>query len=243
VRISLFVTCLADTLFPQSAVATVRVLEGLGHEVVFPREQTCCGQMHHNAGHHREARRLAHRFVRVFADDEVIVAPSASCVAMVRRHYARLAESGDDADLAARSAAIAPRVMELSELLVDRLGTVDVGATYPHRVVYHPTCHSTRLLRVGAAPARLLAEVRGIAMVEMPRAAECCGFGGTFAIANPEVSSAMLDDKLAGLAGTRAEVCTALDGSCLMHIGGGLSRRQSGIRTTHLAEILASGPR
>jgi L-lactate dehydrogenase complex protein LldE len=239
-RISLFITCVADTLFPRTGVAVVRLLERLGHEVDFPPEQTCCGQMHRNSGHPAEALGLARRFVRTFGDAEVIVAPSASCVAMVREHYASLAEEAGDRELAARVAEVAPRVLELSELLVGRLGVTDVGATYPHRVVYHPTCHSMRLLRVGAAPVRLLREVRGLELAQMPDAAECCGFGGTFAINNPEVSTAMLADKVDGVLGSGAEVCTALDRSCLMHIGGMLARRRAGVRVTHLAEILAS---
>ena len=239
-KVSLFITCVADTLFPRSGVAVVRVLERLGHEVEFRREQTCCGQMHHNSGHRREALALARRFVDTFDGAELIVAPSASCVAMVREHYPRLAEEAGDHDLAARVDDVAGRVFELSELLADRLGTVDVGACYPHRVVYHPTCHSARLLRVGSAPARLLSAVEGIEVVPMPDAAECCGFGGTFAIGNPEVSAAMLTDKVEAVARSGAQVCTALDGSCLMHIGGGLSRAGRGVRTVHLAEILAS---
>ena len=224
-RISIFITCLGDTLFPETGRAVVRLLERLGHEVAFPEEQTCCGQMHFNSGYSEEGLALARRFERVFADADVVVSPSASCVGMVREHC---------------SPELASRVFELAEFLVKRLGLEDVGAYYPHRVTYHPTCHSPRVLRVGDAPLRLLRAVRGIDLVELGDAEECCGFGGTFAVKNPDVSAAMLTDKIAHVLSTEAEVCTAGDSSCLMHIGGGLARQRAGVRTVHLAEILAS---
>jgi L-lactate dehydrogenase complex protein LldE len=241
-RVALFITCLADTLFPDVGRATVTVLERLGHEVAFPLEQTCCGQMHANSGYRREAVPLVRRFARAFGQcgADAVVCPSGSCTAMVRDQYRELAaESGDDA-LVRDVDAIVPRVFELSQFLVGELGVEDVGAAYPHRVTYHPTCHSLRLLRVGDAPLRLLRAVRGIDLVELPEAETCCGFGGTFAIKNADTSTAMLGDKLTTIAVTGADVCTAVDSSCLMHIGGGLSRRRAGVRTVHLAEILAS---
>jgi L-lactate dehydrogenase complex protein LldE len=222
-RVALFITCFNDTLFPQAGRATVQLLERLGHTVEFPAEQTCCGQMHFNTGYQREALPLIRRFVQIFGQAEVIVAPSASCVGMVREIYP-----------------LAPRVYELSEFLVHRLGLEDVGAYYPHRVTYHPTCHSLRSLRVGDAPLRLLRAVRGLDLVELAGAEECCGFGGTFAIKNADVSLAMLNDKLRNVLNTQAEVCAAADTSCLMHIGGALHRQRAGVRTLHLAEILAS---
>lgn len=236
-RITLFVTCLTDTLVPQTGIAVVRLLERLGHEVDFPRTQTCCGQMHLNTGYRKDARELARRFVRVFADAEVVVAPSASCVGTVRDFYPELAE-GDPA-LEREVATLAPRVLELSELLVGRLGVEDVGARFPHRVTYHPTCHSLRMLGIGDAPYRLLQSVRGLELVDLEQATECCGFGGTFAVKNADTSSAILADKLRGVLDTGAEVCAAADNSCLLQIGGGLSRLRSGVRTAHLAEILA----
>jgi L-lactate dehydrogenase complex protein LldE len=238
VRVSLFVTCLADTLAPESGIATVRLLERLGHEVEFRSAQTCCGQMHLNSGYRAEARDLARRFVRVFDDAEVVVAPSASCVGTVREFYSLLAEG--DAAFEREVDALAPRVLELSEFLVGPLGIEDVGSAYPHRVTYHPTCHSLRVLRVGDTPYRLLRAVRGLDLVELPQAQECCGFGGTFAVKNAETSAAILTDKLRSILATGAEACTALDSSCLIHIAGGLSRMRSGIRTVHLAEILAT---
>lgn len=225
-RLSLFITCFNDTLFPQTGRAVVELLERLGHEVEFRAEQTCCGQMHFNTGYHEEALRLARRFARVFGDSEVVVSPSGSCVAMVRDFYPYLAEQARDTTLASDVAAIGSRVRELSELLTGTLGVEDVGAYYPHRVTYHPTCHSLRVLRVGDAPLRLLRAVRGIDLVELPDATECCGFGGTFAVKNADTSMAILTDKLRRVLETGAEVCTSGDNSCLMHIGGGLSRQR-----------------
>lgn len=241
-RIALFATCLGDTLFPGAAIATVRVLERLGHSVAFPQEQTCCGQMHSNSGYEAQARGLARRFVATFGSDEfdAVVAPSGSCAAMVKDQYPRLAASSGDDQLTDAVAGLTPRVFELSQLLVNELGIEDVGAYYPHRVTYHPTCHSLRLLHVGDAPLRLLRAVRGIDLIELGEAESCCGFGGTFAIKNADTSAAMLTDKLRAILDTGAEVCTALDSSCLMQIGGGLSRQRAGVRTVHLAEILAS---
>jgi L-lactate dehydrogenase complex protein LldE len=239
-RVSLFITCFNDTMFPETGKAMVRLLERLGHEVDFPLEQTCCGQMHFNTGYQQETIPLARHFVDVFADAEVVVAPSASCVGMVREFYPRVAElSGDDEFKIAVSKLI-PKVYELSEFLVNKLGIEDVGAYYPHRVTYHPTCHSLRVLKVGDAPLRLLRHVKGIDLVELPAAEECCGFGGTFAVKNAETSMAMLGDKIRHIRETEAEKCSACDNSCLMHIGGGLSRQRAGVEPVHLAEILAA---
>jgi len=239
-RIALFITCLADTLYPSVGRATVAVLERLGHEVVFPAEQTCCGQMHINTGYQRDALPVVRHHVEVFEPYDVVVAPSGSCVGSVRHQHARVARRAGDEALALRAEAIAARTYELSELLVDVLGVEDVGATYAHRVTYHPTCHSLRMLRVADKPLRLLQQVRGLDLVELPEADSCCGFGGTFALKNADTSTAMLTDKVRHVLSTAAEVCTAGDSSCLMHIGGGLSRLRTGTRTVHLAEILAS---
>jgi len=240
VRVALFVTCFNDTLFPGTGRAVVELLERLGHTVDFPDEQTCCGQMHANTGYQIEALPLVRRFARVFGDCEVVVSPSASCVGMVRDQYPRLAALAGDRGLAADVEAMVPRVFELSELLVDVLGVEDVGATFAHRVTYHPTCHSLRLLEVGDRPLRLLRAVRDIDLVELPDAQECCGFGGTFALKNSDTSSAILADKLRHVMSTRAEVCVAADNSCLMHMSGALTRQRAGVRTMHLAEVLAS---
>jgi len=241
-RVGLFITCLGDTLFPETGRATVTVLERLGHTVVFPEGQTCCGQMHANSGYADEAMPLVRRFVEGFGAAEVaaIVAPSGSCVAMVRHHYPRLAAEAGDPALEEAVARLAPRVFELTELLVNELGVEDVGASYPHRVAYHPSCHGLRTLRLGDAPLRLLRNVRGIELLELGEAEACCGFGGTFAVKNADVSAAMLADKVQAVRGAGAEVCTATDSSCLMHIGGALKRQRSGARAVHIAEILAA---
>ncbi|MGD9734974.1 MAG: (Fe-S)-binding protein [Solirubrobacterales bacterium] len=241
-RVALFVTCLNDTLFPRAGQATVEVLERLGHEVVFPFEQTCCGQMHLNSGYGKEAVPLMERFVSCFSEEEVIVSPSGSCVATVREQYPKLSAEYGDPALAAEMARLAPRVHEFSELLTDVLGLEDVGAGYPHVVTYHPSCHGLRSLRLGDRPLRLLRAVRGLTLVEAGGAEECCGFGGSFAVKNAETSTAMLTEKIRQLLDTRAEVCVAGDSSCLMHIGGGLARLRAGMRTAHLAEVLASSP-
>jgi L-lactate dehydrogenase complex protein LldE len=242
VRIALFITCLNDTLFPEVGQATVTVLERLGHAVSFPEEQTCCGQMHANSGYRTEALPLVRRLVRAFDEDgaDVVVCPSGSCAAMVREQYRGLAAETGDAGLQRAVDDLVPQVLELSELLVGRLGVEDVGAAFPHRVTYHPTCHSLRLLRVGDAPLRLLRAVAGLDLAELPGAQECCGFGGTFAVKNADVSTAMLSDKVRAVLDTGAEVVCATDSSCLMHIGGALSRQRTGVRPVHLAQILAA---
>lgn len=238
-RVSLFVTCLGDTLFPDTARATLTLLEHLGLEVDFPADQTCCGQMHVNTGYAHEVLSLVRRFVRAFGDAELIVAPSASCVATVREEYPRLAAQAGDPGLEREVEALVPRVLELTELLVDRLGLTDVGARFPHAVTYHPTCHSLRTLRLGDRPLALLRAVRGIELRELPRAAECCGFGGTFAVKNADTSLAIGADKVQAIVDTGAEYCVAVDSSCLMHIGGVLHRRGLRPRPIHLAELLA----
>jgi L-lactate dehydrogenase complex protein LldE len=239
-QIALFITCFNDTLFPETGIATTKLLERLGVQVTFPLEQTCCGQMHYNTGYQREALPLIRHFVDVFQDAEVIVSPSASCVGMVREQYPRAAAQTGDASLVQAIARLVPRVYELTEFLVKKLGVTDVGAYYPHRVTYHPTCHSLRGLHLGEMPLKLLQSVRGIDLVELPDATECCGFGGTFAVKNADTSLAMLSDKVRAILTTKAEVCCAADTSCLMHIGGALSRQRAGVRVVHLAEILAS---
>jgi L-lactate dehydrogenase complex protein LldE len=240
VKVSLFITCLTDTLYPQTGIAMVKLLERLGCEVEFPRAQTCCGQMHLNTGYQSEALELIRNLVGAFEHAEVVVAPSGSCVAMVRELSVRAAEWSHDHLLLKRVKDLASRTFELSEFLVKKLGLEDVGAYYPHRVTYHPTCHAMRVLEVGDAPLKLLRNVRGLQLVPLEDANQCCGFGGTFAVKNAETSTAMLADKMRHINNSRAEVCTAGDNSCLMHIGGGLHRLQTGVRTVHLAEILAN---
>jgi L-lactate dehydrogenase complex protein LldE len=239
-KIALFITCLNDTMFPDTGKAIVRLLTRLGHEVEFPAGQTCCGQLHFNTGYREQCVPLVRGFTEAFEPYDVVVTPSASCAAMVRDWHGRVAADTGDPALVEASARVRPRVYELSELLVDVLGVTDVGAYYPHRVTYHPTCHSLRLLKVGDRPLRLLRAVRGLDLVELPDAAECCGFGGTFALKNPDVSAAMAADKVGRVRETGADTLCAADNSCLMHIGGTLSRLHDDVRTLHLAEILAS---
>jgi len=219
------------------------VLERLGHDVEFRPAQTCCGQMHYNTGYWTDALPMMRHFVDVFHGADAICVPSASCVAMIRDHYAKMAAETGDAALQQDVAALVPRVFEFSELLVDKLGMVDVGAAFAATVTLHTSCHSLRSLHVGDRPARLLRAVRGLTLVDLPRADECCGFGGTFAIKNAEVSEAMLADKMASVVATGTHVCTALDNSCLMHIGGGLRRQGHDVKCLHIAEILASTSR
>jgi L-lactate dehydrogenase complex protein LldE len=261
-RVTLFMPCFNDAFFPGTGIATVRILERLGHEVAFPPEQTCCGQIHFNTGYRREAGRLMGRFLKVFGAAEIILAPSASCVAMVREQYPELARASGPAGLEAELQGIASRTYELSELLVARLGVEDLGAYFPHRVTYHPTCHSVRSIDVGDAPLRLLRNVTGLELVPLPRSEECCGFGGTFSVKNPHTSLAMMEDKIRNIRDSGADVVTAVDNSCLMHLaggmrrmgylqdrgesgkkGGGRSREDSGtgLRVLHLAEILETG--
>lgn len=239
-HISLFITCYNDTLFPATGKAVVRILERLGHTVEFRSAQTCCGQMHYNTGYQREAFPLMRHFLATFAGAEIICIPSASCVAMIRDHYPKMAAALADPDVTHLLDDLLPRIYEFSELLVDRLDTVDVGAFFPHTVTLHPSCHSLRSLNVGDKPARLLRHVRGLTLIDLPEADQCCGFGGTFAIKNADVSAAMLSEKVNCVLNTGAEICTAGDNSCLMNISGALSRQRTGVRCLHLAEILAA---
>ncbi|MFF5447807.1 (Fe-S)-binding protein [Streptomyces sp. NPDC012888] len=243
-RAALFVTCVNDALYPGTGTAVVRLLERLGVAVDFPAAQSCCGQPQYNTGHRHQAEPLLRRTARAFAGHRYVVAPSGSCAAMVREHYprigARAAAEGRGTELADLAADLAPRVYELTEFLVDVLGVTDVGAYFPHTVTYHPSCHGLRSLGLGDRPRRLLAAVKGLELVELPGAEECCGFGGTFAVKNPDVSAAMAADKLGNAGATGASVLCGADNSCLAHLDGTLRRVGSPMRTLHLAEILAA---
>ncbi|MFI6323335.1 (Fe-S)-binding protein [Nonomuraea sp. NPDC050556] len=235
-KVALFITCVNDTLFPGTGKAVVSLLRRLGCDVDFPSAQTCCGQMHVNTGYREEGVRLARHFTEVFGGYDAVVAPSGSCAAMVREQYPKLVKPGSPG--AAQIEQL--KVYELSEFLIDVLKVDDVGAYFPHKVTYHPTCHSLRGLHLGDKPTRLLRKVRGLELVPLEAADECCGFGGTFAVKNPAISAAMCGDKVRNVLDTGAEVLCAADNSCLMHIGGTLRRQQSGVRIMHLAEILAA---
>jgi len=240
VRVEVFVTCLGDTLFPRVGIRTVELLERLGVEVGFDPRATCCGQLHLNTGYPDEAGRLGRQFADTYRGSgaDAVVVPSGSCTGTLRHQLAHLGDfGGRDVDLTG-----VPPVYELSEFLVDVLGTVDVGASFPYRVTYHPTCHSLRLLGVGDRPYRLLRAVAGLELVDLPDADQCCGFGGTFALKNAEVSTAMGEDKVAAIRSTGARFVVAGDSSCLMHIGGIADRSGEGPRVLHLADVLASTP-
>lgn len=239
-RVALMVTCVNDALFPDTGKAVVTLLRRLGVEVDFPSAQTCCAQPMVNTGYLDEAVPVVRTFVDAFAGYDAIVTPSGSCAGSARHQHALVARRSGDAGLVAAVAETSPRTYELSEFLVDVLGVTDVGAYFPHRVTYHPTCHSLRMLGVGDRPQRLLEQVRGIRLVDLPAAEECCGFGGTFAVKNADTSVAMGADKARHVRETGAEVLVAGDSSCLMHVGGLLSRQQAGVRVMHLAEILAA---
>ncbi|MFD3544265.1 (Fe-S)-binding protein [Streptomyces sp. NPDC058655] len=243
-RVALFVTCVNDVLYPRTGIAVVRLLERLGVTVDFPAGQSCCGQPQYNTGYRRETEPLLRRTARAFAGHAHVVTPSGSCAAMLREHYARIGRralaEGRGAELADLAADLAPRVYELTEFLVDVLGVSDVGAYFPHTVTYHPSCHGLRGLGLGDRPRRLLAAVEGLDLVELPGAEECCGFGGTFAVKNPDVSAAMGTDKIRNAAATGAEVVCGADNSCLAHLDGLLRRTGSPQRAVHLAEILAA---
>jgi L-lactate dehydrogenase complex protein LldE len=239
-RVALMVTCVNDALFPRTGQAVVTLLRRLGVDVEFPAAQTCCAQPMVNTGYLDEAVAVVRTFVSAFAGYDAVVTPSASCAASARHQHALVARRSGDAGLRAAVDAVSPRVRELSEFLVDVLGVTDVGAYYPHTVTYHPTCHSLRMLGVGDRPRQLLSRVRGLTLLDLPDADQCCGFGGTFAVKNADTSVAMGADKARGVRNTGAEVLVAADNSCLVHIGGVLSRQRAGVRTVHLAEILAA---
>lgn len=239
-KVSLFITCYSDTLFPKTGQAVVEVLERLGHEVEFRPEQTCCGQAHWNTGYLHEAIPIIRKFVRTFLDAECVVVPSSSCVAMVRDQYLKAAHLAQDAKLAGEVELLTPRVYEFTEFLLNRLGVDDLGAVYPHRVTYHASCHSVRSLNLGDGPIRLLKKVKRLELQPIDDPANCCGFGGTFAVKNFDVSAAILSETVRAVLNTGAEVLTAVDNSCLMHIFGSLHRQRTLVRSAHIAEILAS---
>ncbi|MDX3093307.1 (Fe-S)-binding protein [Streptomyces sp. ME01-24h] len=243
-RVALFVTCVNDTLYPDTGKAVVTLLERLGVTVDFPAAQTCCGQPQFNTGYRHETEPLVKRYAKAFEGYDYIVTPSGSCAAMVRDNYPRIGEraraEGRGEGLAAVAASVVPRTYELTEFLTDVLRVTDVGAYFPHPVTYHPTCHGLRMLGLGRRPLELLSHVKGLELVELPGAQECCGFGGTFAVKNAAVSAAMGADKARNVISTGARAVCTVDNSCLMHIGGTLARLGSEVRPVHLAEILAS---
>jgi L-lactate dehydrogenase complex protein LldE len=242
-RVAIFITCFNDLLFPDVGRAMVRLLRAQGQDVVFPDDQTCCGQMHFNTGYRDDCIPLVRRFTDAFDGYDAVVTPSPSCAAMVRREHPviamRAVAQGRDAGLPRRVEALAPRVYELTEFLIDVLGVTDVGAVFPHPVAFHPTCHSVRSLGIGDRPQRLLSAVGGLTVVDLAGADQCCGFGGTFSVKNADTSLAMGSDKVRAIVESGATVVTSADTSCLIHVGGMLSRAGSPVRVMHLVEILA----
>ncbi|SDB86522.1 L-lactate dehydrogenase complex protein LldE [Raineyella antarctica] len=237
--VALFATCANDVMFPGTPRAVVSILERLGCRVEFPPEQTCCGQVFTNTGYYPEALPSVRTYAKAFGDYDYVVGPSGSCIGAVRHQHAMLAEEAGDLGLAAESRAVAARTYDISEFLVNVLGVTDVGAYFPHRVTYHPTCHSVRVARVGDAPYQLLRAVRGIQLLELEFADQCCGFGGTFSLKNPDVSRAMVNDKARHVMDTGAEYLVTGDNLCALNISGVIHRNRGGIRPIHLAEILA----
>jgi len=237
--VTLFVPCLMDAFRPEAAEAVVAVFEGLGYAVHCPAEQTCCGQPAFNAGYRNEARTAARRFLRLFGDAEAICCPSGSCVAMVRHHVPALFDGEPDwRALAVRTAA---RTFEFTEYLVDVLGRDDLGASFPGRVTYHDSCHLLRGLGIREQPRRLLRRVRGLELVEMKNSDCCCGFGGAFSVKYPDISTALVADKVEWIRESGAEAVVGADLGCLLHIEGALRRKGLGVRALHIAQVLAGG--
>lgn len=239
-RVALFATCANDVMFPQTPKAVVALLERLGCVVDFPARQTCCGQPFTNTGYFDEAVPIVRNYVETFRDYQYIVGPSGSCVGSVRHQHEMLARHADDPGLEREAAEVAARTYDISEFLIDVLGCTDVGAYFPHKVTYHPTCHSMRVAHVGDKPMRLLQAVKGITILPLMDDDRCCGFGGTFAMKNADMSTAMAGDKARHVADTGAEYLVAGDNLCLLNISGVLNRQNAGVKPIHLAEILAS---
>jgi L-lactate dehydrogenase complex protein LldE len=237
-QVSLFVTCIVDQLFPKVGMAMAAVLERLGYRVDFPEDQTCCGQPAFNSGYRAEARTVARHFLKVFENSEQIVVPSGSCTSMITHHFADLFQK--EPETLARVHALEKRVWEFSTFLTEAAGVEDVGARFEDVVTFHDGCHALRELGIRNAPRRLLSQVRGLQFREMMPAEECCGFGGTFSVKFAELSGAMARTKIEAIVNTGAKTVVSLDPSCLMQIQGALSRAGLGIRTMHLAEVLAS---
>jgi L-lactate dehydrogenase complex protein LldE len=240
-RVSLFITCLVDQMFPDVGEAMVKTLKRLGVEVGFNEAQTCCGQVAFNTGYRPETRAMAEHFLEVFENDraDFIVAPSGSCTAMVRNFYGELFHGPDDQEWRERLDRVRPRLREFSEFIVNELGKDDVGARFPFRVTYHDACHLLRELGISDQPRRLIRAVSDVDYVEMEAPDTCCGFGGTFSVKYGEISNAILQEKLARIESSGVEYVIANDSSCLMQIAGGLSRAGSPVKTMHLAELLA----
>lgn len=237
IKASLFVTCLVDQFFPEVGESVVKVLRRQGVTLDFPSGQTCCGQVAFNTGYRKEARAIARRVVETFRDSEYVVVPSGSCASMMRVFYHELFE--DDPALASSADALAGRVYEFSEFLVKVLGISDLGVRAGGRISYHSSCHLLRELGVSEEPLRLLEGIEGGQFVRLRGDVPCCGFGGAFSVKMPEISEAMLEEKLKEIAEAAPDVLTSCDMGCLMHIGGAMARRSPNLKVLHLAQVLA----
>ena len=235
----LFVTCIIDQIYPQVGASVVRVLRKLGVAVGFPEGQTCCGQPLYNTGFTQQARRLARRVIEGFRDSAYVVVPSGSCAAMLANFYPELFR--DDPEMLEQARSLSSKVREFSQFLTDVLGVDDVGAACEGPVTYHPSCHLLREMGVRNGPIRLLENVRGAELRELPNAEVCCGFGGTFSVKYPHISEDMVADKVANVVSTGADTLVSCDMSCLMNIEGALSRQGSDVRVRHLAQVLDRG--
>ena len=237
--VTLFVQCLVDAFYPQVGEALVRILENLGVRIAYPPDQTCCGQPAFNAGYRNAARRAARHFIEVFEGANWIVCPSGSCIHMIRAYYPLL--FAEEPDWRQRALAVSRKCFEFSEFLVDVLGVDDLGAHFAGRITYHDSCHLLRGIGVREQPRRLLRNVNGAEFVEMPESDRCCGFGGAFAVKYPAISTAMLEDKIGFILASGADLVVGCDTGCLMNIQGMLNRKGIGIKTMHIAQLLATG--
>lgn len=234
-KVSLFITCISDIMFPNVGKNTVEILERLGCEVDFPTLQTCCGQPAYNSGYLEEAKGSMKQMIRAFKDAEYVVGPSGSCVGMIRE-YPHVFKGDSEWEKPAQE--LAAKTFELTQFIVDVLGVKDVGSTFKGKVTYHPSCHMTRILGVKDAPKILLQNVKGIEFLELPSAEDCCGFGGTFSVKKPEISAEMVKEKSRHVTETGAEYLVGGDMGCLMNIGGRMQREGKNVKVIHISEIL-----
>ncbi|AUS26482.1 MULTISPECIES: (Fe-S)-binding protein [Paenibacillus] len=237
-KVSLFITCLSDAMYPKVGEAMARLLARYGVELEFPKVQTCCGQPSYNSGYWDETRAAAKTILKAFNNSDFVVAPSGSCTYMIH-HYPELFK--DEPEWLESARRLEQKTYEFTQFMVQVLGVTDVGASFPHTVTYHPSCHGTRLLGVKEEPMKLLGSVKGLQLVPLPFAEDCCGFGGTFAVKMPDISGAMVTEKVDHIRETEAEVLVGLDMACLMNIAGNLRYRKEPVRVMHLAELLYEG--
>jgi L-lactate dehydrogenase complex protein LldE len=238
-KVSLFITCLADQLYPEVGESVVRLLSRYGCEVDFPEQQTCCGQPAFNSGYQNEAREVARNMIRAFEHSDYVVSPSGSCTGMVHHYYPQL--FADEPEWLLRAEQLVEKTYEFSQFLVNVIGVTDIGASFNSKVTYHPSCHAMRLLGVREEPGTLLAHVKGLELIDLPKKEDCCGFGGTFAVKMADMSEAMVCEKAGNVCSTGAEVLVGTDMGCLMNIGGALNKDNKPIRVMHLAQLLEEG--